>query len=93
MLTVLCVLTQRSKHVSSLRETEIGAVVSDLQRPCEPQREASLERLVAVQALKELTHMSGTSPLRQADKRRILSSQVRPMNDLQNQMYDLFQAS
>ena len=70
------VCVQRNRHLSSLREGEIGAVVANLQRPQPAGKDGCIESLGSIQTLNELTHMPGNARLRPADMHRVLSIQV-----------------
>lgn len=75
-------LVQRPRHLSSLREVELGAIVAALQQPPGHEASGQLECLAALEEMATITKMPGNGRLTQAEKLRRFSFQASPSEAL-----------
>ncbi|KAK9866125.1 hypothetical protein WJX84_004040 [Apatococcus fuscideae] len=66
---------RRPRHLSSLREVELGAIVAALQQPPGHEASGQLECLAALEEMATITKMPGNGRLTQAEKLRRFSFQ------------------
>ena len=70
-------VVQRSRHLSSLKENEVGALVANLQQPQEQNHDSHLHCLESLSNLVNLTRLPGTDSASPADKLRQSSLEAR----------------